>query len=118
VSDASTIASAASARRSAQKSAMAAIQNAANGTSVSNDVPFTTNVGTARKSSVAHSGSAENRRASDHMEAAAINEKARYAAWNGTSLTLPKTASKPASIQPSSGGWVSPRRSTVRPRKT
>src|SRR5580698_7160975 len=104
MSDASIMASAASPRRSAQKSAMAAIQNAANGTSVSNDEPFTTNVGTARKSSVAHSGSTENRRASDHMDAAAIKENVRYAAWNGTSFTPPKTASKPPSIQPFSGG--------------
>ena len=33
-------------------------------------------------------------------------------------LMNPKTASRPASIQPSSGGCVWPRRSTVRPRKT
>src|ERR1700760_1042080 len=95
VSDASTIISAESIRRSAQKSAIAAIQNAANGTSVSSEVPFTTNAGTARKSNVAASGWAQNRFASDHMDAAASSENATYARWNGTSFTPPKIANSP-----------------------
>jgi hypothetical protein len=69
------MASAARTSRSAQKSAIAASQNARKGTSVSNEVPFTTNTGTARKSSVAHNGWAAKRRASDHMAAAATSEK-------------------------------------------
>ena len=39
-----------------RSSAMAAIQNARNGRSDSNELPFTTNAGTARNSSVAHTG--------------------------------------------------------------
>ena len=59
---------------------MAAIQNARNGRSASSELPFTTNAGTARNSSVAHSGCGENRRASDHMAHAAISENTMYAA--------------------------------------
>src|ERR1035438_4634340 len=99
--EATAMASTASTSRSAQNNAMAAIQNATKGTSVSNELPFTTNAGTARNSRVAHTGRVEKRRASDHIAAAATSEKPMYAAWNGTSFTPPKTASSPARIQPS-----------------
>jgi hypothetical protein len=45
------------------------------GTSVSNDVPLMTNAGVTQKSSVAQTGWGEKRRASDHTEAVAMNEK-------------------------------------------
>src|SRR6202012_1765353 len=72
-------------------SAIETIQKARNGRSASSDPPFTTNGGTARKSSVAHSGRSENRRARDHIAQTASIENAIYAAWNGTSLTSPKS---------------------------
>ena len=59
---------------------MAAIHSARNGRSDSSELPFTTKAGTARKSSAAHNGRGENRRASDHMAAAAISENNMYAA--------------------------------------
>ena len=71
------MANAASASLSAQNSARAVIHSARKGTSVSSELPFTTNAGTARKSSVAHSGRAEKRCASRHMAAAAASEKPR-----------------------------------------
>ena len=42
-------------------------RSARNGRSVSNELPLTTNAGTAMNSSVAHSGCGEKRRASDHI---------------------------------------------------
>src|SRR5947208_2696148 len=79
------------------------IQSARNGRSVSNELPFTTNVGTAMNSSVAHNGRGEKRRASDHMAPAAISDHTMYAAWNGISFTSPKTAISAASVQAFSG---------------
>ena len=42
--------------------------------SLSNEFPFTTNVGTARNSSVAHSGASAKRQASDSIATAATSE--------------------------------------------
>ena len=60
--------------------AVASSQNARNGISDSKELPFTTNAGVTRKSSVASSGCGLNRRASDHALNAAISEKTIYAA--------------------------------------
>src|SRR5947209_14952337 len=108
---ASAMATAASRRRSAQKSAMAAIQNARNGTSASKELPLTTKAGTARKRRTAQRGFGENRRASDHMAAAAMREKTMYAAWKGTSRTPLNAAISGARNQPAVVGWEWPRRS-------
>src|ERR1035441_1639224 len=98
------MASAAGSKLPAQNSAIAAIQNARKGRSVSSELPFTTNAGTARNSSAAHNGCGEKRRASRHMAHAAISENRMYAVWNGTSFTSPKIASSPARIHASIGG--------------
>src|SRR3954462_2992719 len=95
---------AASASRPEQNSAIADIHSARNGRSVSKELPLTTNVGTAVKSSVAQSGCGEKRRASDHIAQTAITDQTRYAAWNGTSFTSPKMAMSAASVQAFSGG--------------
>ena len=58
---------------------MDAIQNARNGRSASNELPLMTNAGVAMNSRAAHSGCGENRRASDHIAAAAISENTMYA---------------------------------------
>ncbi len=88
----------------ATKHATAAIQNARNGRSDSSELPLTTKAGTARNSSVAHSGWGEKRLASDHMASAAITENSMYAAWNGTSRISPIAASSKARNQAFKGG--------------
>src|SRR5579872_1414237 len=54
--------------------AIAASQNATNGTSVSSELPLTTNTGVTRNSIVARRGCSVNRRARASAAAAAINE--------------------------------------------
>ncbi len=74
------MARAASSMRPERKSAMDAIQKARKGRSASSEPPLTTKAGTAIKSSVAHTGRSEKRRASDHMAHTAIIENMMYAA--------------------------------------
>src|SRR5262249_34183627 len=99
----------------AMNSAMAAIQNARNGMSASNELPFTTNAGTAKNSSVAHNGLNEKRRARDHIASATTTENKMYAAWNGASRISPISASSSPRNQALKGGCGCPRISTLSP---